>query len=177
VALIAMWGSGCLFFERSALEVSPCVQGERIGGRKLETPPVASAALNAFDRTKPPDCEPVPTMVCPVSLERLQTTVFRRRCGMAGLCHMTEDHPEAELDLRSPKARADLVNAPVKGASRCAAGTSVIARVVPGDPDRSMLWQVVHGTHCGPPMPLEGMALSCDEQSLVHEWIRCGAAE
>jgi hypothetical protein len=177
VAVLGLCGSGCLFFERSALEISPCVQGERIGGRKLETTPVSSAAQRAFDRTKPVDCEPVPAMACPVSFERVQTTVFQRRCGVAGLCHMTEDHPEAGLDLRSPTARANLVNAPVKGANRCAAGTTVVSRVAPGDPDHSMLWQVVHGTHCGPPMPLEGMALSCDEQTLVHEWIRCGAAE
>jgi hypothetical protein len=90
---------------------------------------------------------------------------------------MTADGPEAHLNLRSPDARKYLVDVRAEGANRCAPGVAIDERVKPGDPDHSMLWQVVHGTQCGPPMPLEGMALSCDEQALVHEWIRCGATE
>ncbi len=177
VALAGACGSGCFFFEQSALEISPCVQGERIGGKRLESPAVSSVALRNFARTRPSDCDPVPTMTCPVPFERVESAIFARRCGVAGLCHMTSDHPEAELDLRSTAARGNLVGVPVKGANRCAEDTPVVARVVPRDPERSMLWQVVHGTHCGPPMPLEGMALSCEEQTLIHEWIRCGAED
>ena len=72
-----------------------------------------------------------------------------------------------------------LVNQPAAG-PKCGQGVdggpSPFTRVVPGDPDHSLLFLKLNGTPpCGDAMPTIGNQLSKENIKLVHDWIAAGA--
>jgi len=84
---------------------------------------------------------------------------------------------QAELSLAADRARASLVGVP----STQVAGAT---RVAPGDPEASLLWQVLNGPMESelpgePPlverMPRDQAPLSLQELQLVEAWIEAGA--
>lgn len=115
-----------------------------------------------------------PTGAVQVSFAEVQAMVFDRRCGLKGACHLASSHSEASLDLSATGARAPLLEN-AHGANRCDPKLGIVRRVVPGDPEHSMLWQIVAGDRCGPQMPLRSQPLNCDDQERVYSWIKGGA--
>jgi hypothetical protein len=68
----------------------------------------------------------------------------------------------------------NLVDAPAATGGFCMP-MDVDRRVVPGDPDHSMLWRRVAGTTCAERMPYQSPPLTCDQQNLIRGWILSGA--
>jgi hypothetical protein len=64
---------------------------------------------------------------------------------------------------------------PMSGKADCK--DSGLKRVVPGDPDNSLIMKKLEGSPpCGDPMPPTG-GLSADKIQLVHDWIEAGAKD
>ncbi len=98
---------------------------------------------------------------------RVQNEVFTPSCARAG-CHAGAA-PQAGLDLSDGRAYASTVGVP-------AAQRSGLARVDPGDAERSYLVKKVRGDAdiAGSPMPPTG-ALPAERVKLVVDWVRRGA--
>lgn len=77
-------------------------------------------------------------------------------------CHFTGNTVAAPMSLAAGESYANLVSL---------AGTRVIA----GDSANSSLFRRVSGTTAGPQMPLNGSALSANNQNLIKTWIDMGA--
>lgn len=104
----------------------------------------------------------------------IQDLVFERHGCTAAACHGSA--LSGGLDLRPDAAYANLIEAPSAG--------SALARVVPGDDDRSYLYaklaaKTVPGSVAigGSPMPIGATTLSPEELELVRLWIKGGAPE
>lgn len=100
----------------------------------------------------------------------VEEDIFARRCG-SRVCHgapsADDGRVAGDLDLVSPDVASRLVDVP---ANKCA--TEV--RVVPNDPDGSLLILKLRGTvppGCGDPMPQVGARLSEAEIDCVRAWI------
>ncbi|HVT07965.1 MAG TPA: hypothetical protein VHO67_10945 [Polyangia bacterium] len=124
----------------------------------------------------------------PNSFTQVYTTVLRPSCSN-DYCHYNGVGVRySALDMSSQVyAYWSLVDQPCAGPSCSAMGT----RVVPGDPDRSILYLKVSDSMppCGARMPADqmilltkgtsvfsGSALPDDQQKLIHDWIAAGAA-
>ena len=105
--------------------------------------------------------------------------IVGRGCN-SGACH---NGPAGGLSMRSkPIAYESLVGVPAMGISArnreqsCA--NSGFKRVVPGDPERSLLLQKIARTQtCGEPMPPSSEALPSQHVQQVHAWIAKGAPD
>lgn len=99
---------------------------------------------------------------------RVQQEILRPSCAVAG-CH-TGAAPASGLDLSAGHAYASLVRAP-------AVESPSLARIAPGDPERSYLVKKVRGDGdiSGGRMPLGGPYLSPTEIRLLTDWVRRGA--
>ncbi|MFL5304505.1 MAG: hypothetical protein ACJ8F1_04800 [Polyangia bacterium] len=121
------------------------------------------------------------------SFTQVYTTVLHPSCSN-DYCHYNGVSVRySALDMSSQVyAYWSLVDQPCAGPSCSAMGT----RVVPGDPDRSILYLKVADTMapCGARMPanqtilltkgtseFSGVALPDDQQQLIHDWIAAGA--
>jgi hypothetical protein len=104
----------------------------------------------------------------------IQSLVFERHGCTQDVCHGSAR--SGGLDLRPEAAYASLVEVPSSGAT--------IARVVPGDKDRSFLWLKLAAKTlpgevqvAGSPMPSGLPAISLDELEALRLWIHSGAPE
>ncbi|MCB1590097.1 MAG: hypothetical protein KDI56_14410 [Xanthomonadales bacterium] len=88
-------------------------------------------------------------------------------------CHVAHGgSPAAGLDLDPAFSYGQLVNAPDHSLT--------ILRVVPGDPEGSLLFRKLNCLEPGPasgdpPMPLGRPPLSASLQARIHDWIAAGA--
>lgn len=100
-------------------------------------------------------------------LSMIQAEIFTPSCTQAS-CH-DADGPESDLDLTEGASHGSLVG--VSGQ------LSSTVRVVPGDPDNSLLIQALEGTAPDPirSMPI-GLMLEQDQIDIVRQWIEDGAA-
>ena len=91
-------------------------------------------------------------------------------------CHGEVPTPEASVLVMGTRAQAyaQLVNVPASG---IACGGQGRIRVVPGDPDRSLLFIKISRTQpvCGLPMPAPTGGLPASDVQLVRDWILAGA--
>lgn len=127
--------------------------------------------------------------VCPSGIEptfdSLNTKIFSVSCGTdtAG-CHSTEGSLDSGgLDLATDPYTA-LLGADGKGEpSENIAGSAVMRRVTPGDPDHSLLYKKLstktgqspeYGS--GMPFPTPGSVCPAALKA-VHDWIQAGAAK
>jgi mono/diheme cytochrome c family protein len=104
-----------------------------------------------------------PDVTGPVSFAEDVQPIFDSRCTG---CH--GEGGNGGLDLRSPQSYANLVDAgsPNYGAKR----------VVPGDPDASVLVDKISGGgRYGSRMPPTGSALSAAQISTIRTWVAEGA--
>lgn len=126
-------------------------------------PAVAAAALLL---TAACDDSPAPSAKKPVTLATLQAEIFAPSCTFSA-CH-TGANPKAGLDLTDlDKSHAALVG--------IASRDGTMTRVVAGDPDASLLYQVLVGpTESARQMPL-GFELPADALAKVRQWIVDGA--
>lgn len=110
----------------------------------------------------------------------LQDAITTKRCG-APLCHSTvaggfklgpKDQLYSQLvdqPASGAKCRPGAVDGGVDG------GTETHIRVVPGDPEASLLFlKVDHRPPCGDAMPVSG-TLPQEQVTLIHDWIEAGA--
>jgi hypothetical protein len=118
------------------------------------------------------------TCVVPVEprFASIHAEVIAARCATS-LCHGARQ--AGRLDMRTiAGAHAALVNVMADGSTSCrdAGGT----RVVPGDPEGSLLFQKLGGvpglTVCGGEMPLERDPLPAQHVEAIGQWIAAGAA-
>ena len=90
--------------------------------------------------------------------------IFDLRC--AAVCHVGP-LPNGDLDLSAGNSFANLVDVP-------ATGYANQIRVVPGDPNASLLFQKLIGDQFGNRMPLNG-ALPDSQITTIRTWIEDGA--
>ena len=100
------------------------------------------------------------------TFEFIQKNIFDVSCATAG-CHLGTNAPH-ELDLSEGLAYGNLIN--VDGVLHD------FPRVDPGDPDNSLLVQLVEGT-LSPQMPFFAEPLSGALQDSVRAWVLEGAPE
>jgi len=99
---------------------------------------------------------------------RVEKEILTPSCAVAG-CH-TGAAPAGGLDLSAGRAYASIVHAP-------AVESPSLARITPGDPERSYLVKKVRGDGdiSGGRMPLGGPYLSPMKIRLLIDWVRRGA--
>ncbi len=97
-----------------------------------------------------------------VSLQFDVQPIFSSRCAIAG-CHV-QPSPQAGMNLSAGVSYSNTVNQP---AIVFGPGT----RVIPGDPDNSVLYQLVSTGV----MPLQGGPLTSEQIETIREWIADGA--
>jgi len=111
------------------------------------------------------------------SFARIQTQIFDRACTS---CHTTGTSfaTQSGLALEASVSYQALVNAPAKNENARADG---LRRVVPGDPEKSLLYHKLlwaaghHARDYGSPMPVGGEPLTKGEVEYVRRWIAAGA--
>jgi len=98
----------------------------------------------------------------PVSFSQEVQPVFDQNC--------TSCHPSSgNLDLTAANSYSSLVNVPASGYSA--------VRVVPGDPESSVLYGKINGSNTfGSNMPLGG-SLSAAQIDIIKRWIEQGAED
>lgn len=101
----------------------------------------------------------------PPTLAQLTTEIFEPRCSASG-CHGMAD-PARDLDLQGD-AFASLVNV-------ASAEDPATLRVAPGDPDQSLLYQVLRGPVGGTRQMPPGAVLPAEDVEQVRAWIEAGA--
>lgn len=104
----------------------------------------------------------------------LWTILQAKTCARSG-CHSGAS-PAAGMDLSSPvSVYANWVNVAKTTSSGCTQTT----RVVPGDPDASVVIQRLSpgGGGCGSQMPTGGPFLTSDELNQFRQWVAAGAIE
>jgi hypothetical protein len=102
--------------------------------------------------------------------------IFTNSCALSG-CH-TGDSPPLGLNLSAGNAYANTVNVPASET----ASTTMLMRILPGQPDSSYLVHKIQGTHLdedvggsGSRMPLSGCCLSSGQIATIRDWIAAGA--
>jgi hypothetical protein len=110
----------------------------------------------------------VPKPVAPG--EPIDTAYFSSEVLPILLAHCWTCHPPmGDMDLSSEFAHSSLVG--VQSSNHAPA-----LRIVPGDPEGSVLWNKVNYTEVyGLGMPPDGSALSSEELATIREWIEQGA--
>ncbi len=111
-----------------------------------------------------------------VSFDTLYETVFKPSGCTSGYCH---GGGSGGMQLQS----AEQSYAEMVGVEATTAECEVTQRVVPGEPEQSMLWLRVQplaegGTaDCGNKMPQGSEGLSSEDAKLVYDWIKAGAKQ
>jgi hypothetical protein len=159
--------------ENAVICIVPCANAS-VRMTPIDDPTQTAAAMSVQARAAQAPCNP--TGAPAVTFAELRDTVFEKRCGINGACHLADTSSEAKLDLAGPDTYDSLLE-DAHGARRCDPKLGIEKRVVPGDPEHSMLWQVVAGSSCGPQMPFRSQPLNCDDQERVYAWIKNGAKE
>ncbi len=112
------------------------------------------------------------------TFDSLNQNIFQPRC--AEICHSGGANASGNMDLGGVDPYAAMVNVVASG-PQC--GTTGLVRVIPGDPDDSLLYEKVLAKErniaapCGDSMP-QGSALpslSDDEIEFIRMWIEAGA--
>jgi hypothetical protein len=140
--------------------------GEGGGGPPLDAAlPYDSGAPDAFDASQGDVIYPIDGN-CPsfaANIWPLLTTKWG--CGAAGPCHSSADSGYKPIlnDLSTPAAAYNTLN------------TSKPRLLAPGanKTSSSLLYCVISGPSCGPPMP-NAAGASADDQLTVEEWVWCG---
>ncbi|MEJ7758248.1 MAG: hypothetical protein WKF55_01520 [Gemmatimonadaceae bacterium] len=109
----------------------------------------------------------------------IQTRIFADNCTN---CHASGNSfaKESGLSLDRATAYRNLVNAQAQDPGARSDG---LLRVVPGDAQKSLLYQKLilwdpnHTRHYGAPMPLGGQSLTIGQIEYVRKWINAGAPE
>lgn len=104
----------------------------------------------------------------PPTLSVVQEQVFTPRCGVAA-CH-SGDNPPVGLDLSEGNAYANIVNVD-------ATVVDGRIRVIPGDPENSLLYEVTGGPVEGVRQMPVGFVLEDSDRELLFAWIEEGAPE
>ena len=99
-----------------------------------------------------------------VTLAQLTADIFTPNCAN---CH-AGGSPSGGLNLSAAVIAANTIDVD-------SVRDPNIKRVVPGDPDASLLYLKVSGSSAGGQMPLGGAALSADEIAMIRDWIAAGA--
>lgn len=103
------------------------------------------------------------------TLTEIQEAIFTPSCAVSG-CH-SGGSPAAGQNLSEGQSFDNLVNVP-------SSQDSSLTRVIPGNPDDSLLVQKVEGTQpVGQRMPLGGTPLSNAEIQMIRDWIEAGAED
>jgi outer membrane protein assembly factor BamB len=103
-------------------------------------------------------------------------------CTGSSMCH-GGDVSVGSLSLQTKAgALAALLNVKAMGSNLTPGGTNCkdvdIARVVPGDPDKSLLVKKLEGTQpCGDSMPPGGLKLKDAQLKQVRDWVQMGAKD
>jgi hypothetical protein len=105
-------------------------------------------------------------VVCQPTLESLQQGIFTRACGFDS-CHGGSHNAAWGLSLIEPDVRELLVDDPSRVCSDW-------IRVVPGSPERSLLWRKLteEKPPCGVRMPMAMAPLPDRLLACIEEWIR-----
>ncbi len=96
--------------------------------------------------------------------------IWTANCAKSG-CH-TGASPAGNLNLSSGVSHGQLVN--VQAQSSC----TTMKRVLPDDPDNSVLWRKIIGATCGARMPLDNPSFFDTNTNLrdkIRSWIMAGA--
>jgi hypothetical protein len=134
---------------------------------ELSTETSFTLTVTVTDGQSPPE---VRTITFPVTMPRygadIQSIWSNVPCTS---CH----GGSGNLNLNAPGSHANLVNAPSFGA--CVPGT----RIIPGDPDNSVLVRKISGTSCGGRMPQSDPGYFAANPGLlirIRSWVLAGAA-
>ncbi|MBV6404255.1 MAG: hypothetical protein IT228_13165 [Flavobacteriales bacterium] len=102
--------------------------------------------------------------------EPIDTAYFSAEVLPIFIAHCWTCHPPmGDMDLSATEAYGNLVNVE-------SSGHAPAVRIVPGDPDASVLWNKVNYTEVyGLGMPPDGTALSSEELATIRAWIEQGA--
>lgn len=156
-------------------EVGGAGHGCELPGRERRTVPplriavlaAALAAAGCGQRKLPFEPAVAPTPNPSATFTRVQAVVFTPNCAAAG-CHSSLS-PQEGMSLAAGAAYGSIVRVP-------SVERPDLARVEPGDPDRSYLVKKLRGDPdiTGVRMP-NGSTLSPDEIQLVIDWVRRGA--
>jgi hypothetical protein len=105
------------------------------------------------------------------NLSTIQREIFTPKCALSG-CHGVPLDPAPALNLSQGQSHAALVNVD----SKMVDGAK---RVVPGDPNASLLFQAVNGTSPPPVtrMPSSSPPLPSADIDAIREWIAAGALD
>jgi polyvinyl alcohol dehydrogenase (cytochrome) len=125
---------------------------------------------------------PPPDLTSP-TFANVYTQIIAKSC-IDAQCHGSS--AQGKLGMVGPTgAYGNLINNPAQGTcpgpdgsttNSCACGESGLTRVIPGDPDHSLLVMKLSGNPpCGDRMPPNAEPLSDDLQKLVRNWILAGA--
>jgi hypothetical protein len=100
------------------------------------------------------------------------TTIFETRGCANSYCHLGGEGSLALYDVKT--AYQNLI-----GVTATGMGCGTATRVVPGDPDASLLYQKVAMTEppCGKRMPTFASPLPAEEIEMIRAWIAAGAPE
>ena len=128
---------------------------------------LALAACGGGDEDAPPPAAPPPAGLQPM-LSSIQANIFTPSCAKAG-CH-TGMGAQAGLVLNSGASWANLVNV-------ASSQNMALTRVIPMDPDGSLLIQKLEGTApVGGRMPADGPPyLQQATIDVIRQWILNGA--
>lgn len=102
----------------------------------------------------------------PPTLVDVQREIFTPRCANAA-CH-GGDLPQLDLDLSEGKAWGNIVNVDARAVEGA-------VRVVPGNPDESLLFQLVLGPVEGVRRMPVGFPLEQHHIDMLRQWIEDGA--
>lgn len=106
------------------------------------------------------------------TLTQLQSSVFAGSCAISG-CHGSGSSPAGNLKLSDPAtSHASLVN---QEGTVVNEDGKVWLRVVPGQPENSLLYRVLQGKVGTVRQMPPGVALSADKVEAVRAWIAAGA--
>ncbi|MBL0126671.1 MAG: hypothetical protein IPP83_04265 [Flavobacteriales bacterium] len=109
--------------------------------------------------------------------DTIDTAYFNTEVLPIFTLHCWNCHPvSGALDLGASEASPGVSQAYVNLVSVVTTGYAPHVRIVPGDPDASVLWQKVTGTGTyGLNMPPNGTTLSAEELQTIRDWIEQGA--
>lgn len=102
----------------------------------------------------------------PPTFADVQREIFTPRCANAA-CH-GGDTPQLDLDLSEGKAWSNIVNVDARAVDGA-------VRVVPGNPDESLLFQLLEGPVASVRRMPVGFPLEPHQIDMVRQWIEDGA--
>ena len=143
-------------------------------------PVLIAGCSESASEGEPTEPTPAGTAVPPQSsFGQLQRHLFDKQCSS---CHMPGGVGAREAGLVLHRADSAYINLMGVMPRNSAARHDGLYRVMPRDPEKSLLWHKLqwntdhhHGRHYGSPMPLGGESPSIGQLDFVRAWIQAGA--